>query len=235
MASQPDTGRAGHVLTCPALLLVPLVCRAWPAQIGRTIFTGNSANACRFRPVSIQSPRRDLSVKSTESVTMATLKFPARRLIIAGGFAVAVAAAPAIAVVATPLPTATPLAQCPAGEEHDLYTSLCVPHLVPNAGQPYRRSPATPTSPRGDHPGWRRRHSVHRPQLRSVHRPGRRGCGRRTGSGASVDRGQQPDGNRLRGQHRVVAGARAGGAAVAYMVVSWLQNLIPPSSAKSSR
>ena len=34
-------------------------------------------------------------------------------------------------------PAATPLAQCPAGEEPDLYTSLCVPHLVPNAGTPY--------------------------------------------------------------------------------------------------
>lgn len=58
-------------------------------------------------------------------------------MIIAGGFAVAVAAAPAIAFVATPAPAATPLAQCPGGEEHDLYTSLCVPHLVPNAGEPY--------------------------------------------------------------------------------------------------
>ncbi|OBB19176.1 intersectin-EH binding protein Ibp1 [Mycobacteriaceae bacterium 1482268.1] len=69
---------------------------------------------------------------------MATMKFSARRLIIAGGFAVAVAAAPAIAFVATPTPAATPLAQCPGGEEHDLYTSLCIPHLVPNAGQPYQ-------------------------------------------------------------------------------------------------
>jgi hypothetical protein len=75
--------------------------------------------------------------ESTESVTMATMKFSARRLIIAGGFAVAAAVAPAIAVVATPAPAATPLAQCPGGEEHDLYTSLCVPHLVPNAGAPY--------------------------------------------------------------------------------------------------
>ena len=78
------------------------------------------------------TPRR-----STESVTMATMKFSARRLIIAGGFAVAVAAAPAIALVATPTPAATPMAQCPAGEENDLYTNACVPHLVPNAGQPY--------------------------------------------------------------------------------------------------
>ena len=52
--------------------------------------------------------------------------------------AVAVAAAPAIAFVATPTPAATPLAQCPGGEEPDLYTSVCIPHLVPNAGQPYQ-------------------------------------------------------------------------------------------------
>ncbi len=76
--------------------------------------------------------------ESTESVTMATTKFSARRLIIAGAFAAAAAAAPAIAVVAMPTPAATPLAQCPGGEEPDLYTSICVPHLVPNAGEPYQ-------------------------------------------------------------------------------------------------
>jgi hypothetical protein len=75
-------------------------------------------------------------MRSTESVAMATLKFPARRLIIAGGFAVAVAAAPAVAFVATPAPAATPLAQCPAGEEEDLYVGTCVPHMVPNS--PYQ-------------------------------------------------------------------------------------------------
>jgi hypothetical protein len=82
--------------------------------------------------------------KTTESVTMATSKFSARRLIIAGGFAVAAAAAPAIAVVAMPTPAATPLAQCPAGEEHDLYTAICVPHLVPNAGSPYQAIAGNP-------------------------------------------------------------------------------------------
>lgn len=84
---------------------------------------------------------------------MATLMFPARRLIIAGGFAVAVAAAPAIAFVATPTPAATPLAQCPAGEEHDLYSTLCVPHLVPNAGQPYQAIAGNPDLPAVTVPG----------------------------------------------------------------------------------
>lgn len=84
---------------------------------------------------------------------MATMKFPARRLIIAGGFAVAVAAAPAIAFVASPTPAATPLAQCPGGEEHDLYTSLCVPHLVPNAGQPYSAIAGNPDLAQVNIPG----------------------------------------------------------------------------------
>ena len=88
---------------------------------------------------------------TTESVTMATMKFSARRLIIAGGFAVAVAAAPAIAVFAMPTPAATPLAQCPAGEEPDLYTSVCVPHLVPNAGAPYSGDRRQPRPARGEH------------------------------------------------------------------------------------
>jgi len=83
---------------------------------------------------------------------MAIMKFPAR-LIIAGGFAVAVAAAPAIAFVAAPTPAATPLAQCPGGEEHDLYTSLCVPHLVPNAGSRYSTIGGNPDLPAVNLPG----------------------------------------------------------------------------------
>ncbi len=91
--------------------------------------------------------------RPTESVTMAIMKFPARRLIIAGGFAAAVAAAPAIGFVATPAPAAAPLAQCPGGEEPDLYTSLCVPHLVPNAGEPYSVLGGNPDLPAVNLPG----------------------------------------------------------------------------------
>ena len=43
-----------------------------------------------------------------------------------------------------PTPAATPLAQCPAGEEHDLYTAICIPHLVPNAGSPYQAIAGNP-------------------------------------------------------------------------------------------
>jgi hypothetical protein len=82
---------------------------------------------------------------STESVTMAIMKFSIPRLIIAGGFAAAVAAAPAVAVVAMPAPDATPLAQCPAGEEEDLFTGNCVPHMVPNSGAPYQAISGVPS------------------------------------------------------------------------------------------
>jgi hypothetical protein len=69
---------------------------------------------------------------------MAILEISARRLIITGGFALAVAAAPAVAAFAGPTTGPTPLASdCAAGEESDLYTGACVPHTVPN-------SPASP-------------------------------------------------------------------------------------------
>jgi hypothetical protein len=86
-------------------------------------------------------------VKTTESVTMATLELSVRRLIIAGGFAVAVAAAPAIAVFAVP-GASVPLAQCPAGEEEDLYTGVCLPHTVPNS--PLSSIPGNPSLPAVD-------------------------------------------------------------------------------------
>jgi hypothetical protein len=66
---------------------------------------------------------------------MATFEFSARRLILAGGFAIALAAAPAVAVFTVP---ATAVAQpsagnCPGGEEADPFTGVCVPHTVPNS------------------------------------------------------------------------------------------------------
>ena len=84
---------------------------------------------------------------TTESVTMATLELSVRRLILAGGFAVAVAAAPAVAVFTVPS-AAVPLAQCPAGEEEDLYTGVCLPHTVPNS--PLSSIPGNPDLPAVD-------------------------------------------------------------------------------------
>jgi hypothetical protein len=65
---------------------------------------------------------------------MATLQHPARRLILAGGFVVAVAAAPVVATFATPAAGApTHVASCPTGESEDTFTTVCVPDLVPNS------------------------------------------------------------------------------------------------------
>jgi hypothetical protein len=88
-----------------------------------------------------------------ESVTMATFQLSARRLILAGGFAVAVAAAPAIAVFAVPTPEAAPMAQCPGGEEADQFTGVCVPHTVPNAGAQFSSIPGNPSIPAVNLPG----------------------------------------------------------------------------------
>jgi hypothetical protein len=71
---------------------------------------------------------------------MATLRLPTRRLILAGGFSVAIAAAPAVAFFAVPSasPSAPSIAACPAGETEDLYTDTCVPEMSPNvAGGTY--------------------------------------------------------------------------------------------------
>ena len=78
---------------------------------------------------------------------MATLQLSVRRLILAGGFAVAVAAAPAVAVFTVPS-ASVPLAQCPAGEEEDLYTGVCLPHTVPNS--PLSSIPGNPDLPAVD-------------------------------------------------------------------------------------
>ncbi len=74
---------------------------------------------------------------------MAPFDTSVRRLLIAGGFAIAVAAAPTIAVVAVPALGASTQA-CSSGEEEDVFTGMCVPHTVPN-------SPAVPAS--GTTPG----------------------------------------------------------------------------------
>jgi hypothetical protein len=74
-------------------------------------------------------------------MTMATLKLPARRLILASGFAVAIAAAPVVAVVAVPTGSAPTIAACPGGESEDTFTGECVPDLVPNSPEVGQTSP----------------------------------------------------------------------------------------------
>jgi hypothetical protein len=69
------------------------------------------------------------------------VQHPARRLILAGGFAIAIATAPAVALFTLPSagPSAATIAACPPGELEDLYTDNCVPELsptLPHAGAP---------------------------------------------------------------------------------------------------
>jgi hypothetical protein len=78
---------------------------------------------------------------------MATLEL-SKRLILAGGFAVAVAIAPAVGVFA--VPSASMLAQCPAGEEEDQFTGSCIPHTVPNSGSVFSSIPGNPDLPAVD-------------------------------------------------------------------------------------
>jgi hypothetical protein len=89
--------------------------------------------------------------KSTESVTMATFQLPTRRLILAGGFAVAVAAAPAITAISVPTEvTSEPIAACVAGESQDTFTNVCVPDLVPNSPEGFTTTAANPDVPEID-------------------------------------------------------------------------------------
>ncbi|HME50025.1 intersectin-EH binding protein Ibp1 [Mycobacterium sp.] len=67
---------------------------------------------------------------------MATFSLRARRLVVAGGFAVAIAIAPVIAVAAGS-GAARPVADdCANGESMDVYSMACVPDVVPNTGAP---------------------------------------------------------------------------------------------------
>ena len=56
-----------------------------------------------------------------------------RRLLLAGGFAVAIAAAPAVAAFASPAVAPSFGASCPNGETEDTFTDVCTPDLVPNS------------------------------------------------------------------------------------------------------
>src|SRR3954469_19722933 len=65
---------------------------------------------------------------------MANYSAPARRLFPAAVLALAVVGAPLLAMTTTPTAVvSTPLAACTSGEEEDVYTTSCVPMLVPNS------------------------------------------------------------------------------------------------------
>ncbi|MDX1885586.1 intersectin-EH binding protein Ibp1 [Mycolicibacterium sp. 120270] len=62
---------------------------------------------------------------------MSVFQVQARRLLLAAGIGLAAVGGPALAVTA--MPASTPLAECTGGEEADVYTTTCVPMLVPNS------------------------------------------------------------------------------------------------------
>jgi hypothetical protein len=69
-----------------------------------------------------------------------------RRLLLAGGFAIAIAITPAVALVAQPTHS-VPLAACDSGEEEDTFTTVCTPFMVPNSTQGFTSSAANPDIP----------------------------------------------------------------------------------------
>jgi hypothetical protein len=60
----------------------------------------------------------------------------ARRLLVAGGLAMAIAAAPATAMLAAPIAGADVDEACPAGESNDVYTGMCIPDMAPLISSP---------------------------------------------------------------------------------------------------
>jgi hypothetical protein len=81
---------------------------------------------------------------------MATFDMTARRIVLAGGFALAIAVTPAVAAftLSSAAPT-THVAACANGEEEDLFTGNCVPHTVPNSPQ-FSSDAANPDIPEVD-------------------------------------------------------------------------------------
>ena len=71
---------------------------------------------------------------TTESVMMAAIQVSVRQLVLAGGLAIAVAGAPAVAIfTAADAGSPAPIASCTDGEEEDVFTATCTPFLVPNS------------------------------------------------------------------------------------------------------
>ena len=78
---------------------------------------------------------------------MPNFPIPSQRLILAGGVALAILGAP-VAVMATPMAiVSTPLAACTGGEEEDVYTTTCVPFMVPNSPEGFSTTAANPDIP----------------------------------------------------------------------------------------
>jgi hypothetical protein len=76
---------------------------------------------------------------------MMTLQISSRRAILFGGFALAIAAAPAVAAVAVPGPDAsTVVAECAAGEVANPESGACMPDATANGPSAIPGNPALP-------------------------------------------------------------------------------------------
>ena len=73
-----------------------------------------------------------------------TFHLSSRRAILIGGFALAVAAAPAVAAVVPAVNAPTPVAECMAGEVVDPGTGACVVGPAPDAPMAIPGNPALP-------------------------------------------------------------------------------------------
>ncbi len=82
---------------------------------------------------------------------MASLDLTARRLLLAGGFAVAVAVGPVLGAVTLPVSADPQAEDCTEGEENDVFTGSCVPHTVPNS--PFSSIAGNPDLPAVNIPG----------------------------------------------------------------------------------
>lgn len=79
---------------------------------------------------------------------MVNLSLPSQRLVAALGLGAAIGVAP-MALMAIPV-ASTPLAACTGGEEEDVYTTTCVPFMVPNSPGGFTTTAANPDIPEID-------------------------------------------------------------------------------------
>ena len=78
---------------------------------------------------------------------MANLPIPSQRLILAVGLALATFGAPTAVMATTMASVSAPVAACTGGEEEDVYTTSCVPFLVPDSPGGFTTTAANPDIP----------------------------------------------------------------------------------------
>jgi hypothetical protein len=82
---------------------------------------------------------------------MPRTELSARRFIVAGAFALAAIAAPAVSAFGlAPAVPGSAVAACASGEDEDQFTGECSPFLVPNSPSPFTTTAANPDIPEID-------------------------------------------------------------------------------------